>query len=155
MAYTTAQLAAERQTSIHGRRLALDRLDYIVGPRGLREPVTDLTTVGTTLNNGGIYRITATSTGPVTHNMPVPRIGARLMIFNQSTSTASHQFLSTPNGGAFIISSLGTTGNVLNNVGPAGTISLRAVSTVNWVVESIGPLTSTALASPWTWTTST
>lgn len=156
MAYSTVQMVTDSGvTSIFGRRMKLDRFNNIVGVRGVREPVLDLTTVGTTLGYGGTNRITSATTGPVTHNLPAPLIGSRIVICNQSTSTASHQFLSTPNGGAFLISSLGTTGNVLNNIGPGGSITLRAVSTVNWVVDAREDITSTGLARSFTWTTST
>lgn len=157
MAYTTQQLGAERQTSIHGRRLGLDRLDFLVGPKGVREPIEDLTTVATTLAHGGMSRISGvlSSQGPVQHNLPVPRIGTRKVIVLDSTSTGSYQFLSTPNGAAIFASSLGTTVGVINFIGPGGRIVLRAVSTSVWSVESEGPYISTAFGKNLTYTTST
>lgn len=157
MAYTTEQLGRERMTSIHGRRLGLDRRDFLVGHRGERVPVEDLTTVATTLAHGGISRISGlgSSQGPVQHNLPIPVIGTRKVIIMDCTSTGSQQFLSTPNGAAIFISSLGTTGGVINFIGPGGRIVLRAVSTAAWSVESEGPYISTALGKAITYTTST
>lgn len=157
MAYTINQLMAEKQTHIHGRRLALDRRSFLL-TYGLRVPIEDMnTTVPSTSSLFGITRISGlTSTqGPVQHNLPAPVAGMRKTLILDCTSTASIQFLSTPNGAAIIISSLGTTGGVINFVGPGGRITLLGISSTIWSVETEGPYTSTAFAKAITFTTST
>lgn len=158
MAYTINQLKAEKQTAIFGRRIALDRRDYIVGPAGLRLPVEDISsTVPTTVSNSAITRIktSGSSQGPTQHNLPAPVIGNRKVILLTSTSTGSQQFLSTPNGASIFATSLGTTVGVVNFVGPGGGIVLRGISASEWAIESIQQITSTALAQSITFTTST
>lgn len=145
-------------TSIHGRRLGLDKNDCLVGPRGVVLEIEDLTTAPTTLSNYGIARIPAgfTSTqGVVQHFLPVPIPGVEKIIINQSTSTGSQQFLSTANGASINISSLGSTGGVVNIVGPGGRVHLVGLTTASWGVINEGAYTSTALAKAVTFTTST
>lgn len=157
MAYTIIDLMKEKQTAIHGRRLALDRRDFML-TKGMRLPIEDFnTTVPSTASLFGLTRMSGlTSTqGPVQHNLPAPVPGMRKTLILDCTSTASIQFLSTPNGAAVIISSLGTTGGVINFIGPAGRITLLGITSTIWSVESEGPFTSTALAKAVTFSTST
>lgn len=157
MAYNINQLMNEKQTSIHGRRLALDRRNFLLS-FGMRVPIEDFnTTLPSTASLYGVTRMSGlTSTqGPVQHNLPAPVPGMRKTLILDCTSTASIQFLSTPNGAAIIISSLGTTGGVVNFVGPAGRITLLGISSTIWSVESEGGYSSTAFGKPVTFTTST
>lgn len=138
MSYSVSQIRNERTTPIWGRRLALDRRDFILGPAGIRLAVEDLGTIGTTVSYNGITRVrtSGSSQGPTQHNLPVPAIGQRKTVVLTSTSTGSAQFLSTPNGAA-IISSLGSTTNAINLVGPGGGFTLLAVSASEWAIESV------------------
>lgn len=141
MAYTMAQIRSTRNTSVHGRRLALDRRDFLVGPSGLRLPVEDIsTTVPTTVGFSTITRIktSGSSQGPTQHNLPSPAdvIGMRKVIVMTSTSTGSQQFLSTPNGASIFAATLGTTVGVVNFIGPGGAVTLRAVSASEWAIEA-------------------
>ncbi len=156
MAYTVHQLRNEKQTAIFGRRIALDRRDFIVGPAGLRSAIEDISsTVPTTASiSAQITRVrtSGSSQGPTQHNLPVPVIGMRKVIILTSTSTGSQQFLSTPNGAAIFNATAGTTVGVINFVGPGGFIAIRAVSASEWAIEGIGG--STAAGQP-LFTTST
>lgn len=146
------------RTSIFGPRLGLDDDGVMVGPLALKKEVRSLTTVPTTkVAPHGIARITATGStqGPVQHFLDAPLVGVELQLELTSTSTGSHQFLSTAAGAAFLISSLGTTGGVLNFIGPGGSITLVGLSTALWGVRAREDLTSTALGRAITWTTST
>ena len=85
MAITLNTLRSAKQTSIHGRRLALDKDDYLVGPRGLREQVEELTSASTaqTLSAYGLTVINVTSavtTGTNSFFLPNPVPGARKTI---------------------------------------------------------------------------
>lgn len=142
MSYTMAQIRSARQTSIHGRRLGIDRRDFLVGPAGFRLPIEDInSTVPTTVGYSTVTRIrtSGSSQGPTQHNLPSPSdvIGMRKTILMTSTSTGSQQFLSTPNGASIFAATLGTTVGVINFIGPGGSINLRAVSASEWAVESI------------------
>lgn len=140
MAYTVNQLRNEKQTSVFGRRIGLDRQDFLVGPSGLRLAVEDISsTVPTTAGIANITRVktSGSSQGPTQHFLPSPAklIGMRKVIAMTSTSTGSQQFLSTANGASIFPATLGTTVGVVNFIGPAGTIVLRAISASEWAVE--------------------
>ena len=158
MAQSLETLRSALLTSLFGRRLGLDVGEYLSGAKSFKHAVEDITsTVPTTVLAYGITRIgTMSSTqGPVQHFLPAPVPGVEKTITHTGTSTGSHQFLSTANGGSIYIASLGTTGGVVNIVGPAGSITLVGLSTSVWGVKHEGPYTSTALAKAVTFTTST
>jgi hypothetical protein len=138
MAYSIQQLSKERVRPIHGRNGALDNNNQVVGIRGVRLPITDLSTAAATIVNGGVYRITGlgSTQGPVQQNLPAPSPGSEIEIILGCTSTGSYQFLSTPNGASVIGASDGTTKGAVNFIGPSGAITLRAVSTASWAVTS-------------------
>lgn len=146
------------RTSIHGARLGLDDDGALVGPIALKKDVRSLTTVSNTgVASHGISRITATgsSQGPVQHYLSAPIPGVELMLTLTSSSTGSHQFLSTAAGAAIEASSLGTTVGVINFIGPGGSITLVGLTTALWAIRSRDDLTSTALGRSITFTTST
>lgn len=120
MAISLNTLRSAKQTSIHGRRLALDNNDFIVGPKGLREQVLELTSASTaqTLVNYGLTMINVTSavtTATNTFTIPVPTPGARVRYgqgVNGTTSTQGSTAiqLSRVSTAFYIESSEGTTG---------------------------------------------
>jgi hypothetical protein len=125
---------------VHGRRLGIDRLDFLVGPVGMRLFSEDFgTTVPSTVAIGGLTRVNpATSTmGPVSNFLPAPVPGVIKTISLVSTSTASIQFGSTANGASIVSASDGTTKAVLNFLGPGGSVTLHAASTSKWEVISM------------------
>lgn len=155
MAYTVHQLRAERKTSIYGRRLGLDRRDFLVGPLGLRFAIEDIqSTVPTTLALGGLTRIltSGSSQGPTQHILPAPIPGVEKIVMLHSTSTGSQQLLSTPNGASIFLATAGTTVGVVNLVGPGGGITLVGISTAIWGIRGVSG--STAGGAP-TFSTST
>lgn len=83
MAISLNTLRSQKQTSVHGRRLALDNNDFVVGPVGVRLPVFELTSASTaqTLAGYGNTLINVTSavtTGTNTFVIPTPIPGARV-----------------------------------------------------------------------------
>src|SRR5687768_11024474 len=63
MAQSLETLRGSAITSIHGRRMGLDKDETIVGPKDLKRVVQDLTSAstGTALNNYGVVNIAGTS----------------------------------------------------------------------------------------------
>jgi hypothetical protein len=94
MAISLTTLRSAKQTSIHGRRLALDQSDFLVGPKGVREPVFELTSGSTTqtLSNHGLTVINVTSAVTSATNsffLPNPVPGARITVRSGVRGTTS------------------------------------------------------------------
>jgi hypothetical protein len=94
MAISLTTLRGERNTSIHGRRLALDRNDFITGPKGFREPVFELTSASTaqTLSDHGLTVINVTSAVTTATNsffLPNPVPGGRITVRSGVRGTTS------------------------------------------------------------------
>ena len=100
MAFTLEQLRSEGLTSIYGRRLSIDKDDFLVGPKGLRDAITEDIThaaTGTTIVNYGMTRITSSANGGSTqaglaYTLQAPVVGARKTIFHYGASTSCHVF---------------------------------------------------------------
>jgi hypothetical protein len=159
MAQSLDTLRNSRVLSIHGRRLGIDKDEFLVGPKPLKELVEDLTTAstGTTVANHGVARVlTSGSTqGPVQYVLEAPAPGVRKTLLLGSSSTGSHQFLSTPNGASIRNSSAGTTSSLVNLLSPGAAVVLIGVTTAQWQVESEGGLLSTNVTKNFSFTTST
>lgn len=152
MAFTLRQLRDRVLTSIHGRRLGLDSDDFLVGPKALRLETFDLgTSVATTLSAWGSYVVTtafSSTMGTLQHNLPIPFAGAELKLFMRSSSTASIQFLSTPNGASILSGSAGTTANAITFRQQGAGVHLVGLSTDAWGIagKSFGVSSDTQLA---------
>lgn len=139
MAQSLQTLRNSIVTSVHGRALGLDKDGYLVGPTALKDVVEDLTTAttGTTLLPYGIARQTATgsSQGPTQHALPLPTPGAWKVLTVMSTSTGSHQFLSSGSGAEIFWSTLGSSGGTCVNItGGGGAAILVGLTTAKWSV---------------------
>lgn len=148
MALSLESLRNVIATSIFGRRLGLDINDYLTGTKDIRKAVEDLTTVPTTVIAYGNSRVTASgsSQGPVQHFLPVPVVGLTKILSISTTSTGSHQFLSTANGASILCASDGTTKSLVNIVGQGGGVTLFGLTTAIWQViaqTSTGGITYT------------
>jgi hypothetical protein len=149
MAFSLDNLRDKAFTTIFGRRLALDSNDFLVGPKGDRMAIEDLTTVETTVMNYGVSRvITSGSTqGPTQHALPAPVVGALKYLMLASTSTGSAQFTSTNNGASIMTASDGTTANCVNLRHPGASVTLFGLTTAIWKVLSVtGSTTLTAVS---------
>ena len=94
MAISLNTLRSAKQTSIHGRRLALDQADFLVGPKGFREPVFELTSASTaqTLSGYGLTVINVTSAVTTATNsffLPNPTPGQRYTVRSGVRGTTS------------------------------------------------------------------
>ena len=94
MAISLQTLRSAKITSIHGRRLALDNNDFLLGPKGFREPVFELTSASTaqTLSNHGLTVINVTSAATSATNsffLPNPVPGARITVRSGVRGTTS------------------------------------------------------------------
>jgi hypothetical protein len=147
MAFSLEDARQEIQTSIHGRRFGLDDSDYVVGPKDIRSAVQDVTTVPTTVNGYGTVRVavTGSSQGPVQHFLPTPKPGNTVTLVNASSSTGSHQFLSTANGAAIVGGTIGTTRGVVNLVDAGASVTLRGLSSALWgIISQVGSTNSSS-----------
>lgn len=140
MALTQEQLRdLALHKSIYGRRLGLDKDDFLVGPKGIRVPVTNATsdTTGTALLNHGFHTVVTTTDDGWTLASPVP--GAQVKIVTGSSSTGLHAIVPT---NATIISSNGSAGSSITMAGPGAYISLLGNTTAQWIVTGIRDTTA-------------
>lgn len=158
MAQSLTTLRNSIITSLYGRRIGLDVNEFLVGPKAHKTQIEDLTTsTGTAVVNYGTARVmTSGSTqGPVQYNLEAPAPGVEKILIMGSSSTGSHQFLSTPAGASIKHSSAGTTVGVVNLLAPGAVVRLLGVTTAAWLVTGEGSPSSTGLAKNHSFTTST
>lgn len=158
MAQSLETLRSNMQTSIFGRRLGLDDADFMVGPKDIKGTIEDLTTAttGTDVTAYGTAQFsTAAGTGPVQHRLAAPVPGVMKKLINGSSSTASLQFLSTPNGASIVSASDGTTKAVVNLLGPGASVTLIGLTTAKWGVVAMYDQSSTLGVRSVSFTTST
>lgn len=158
MAQSLETLRSNNITTLFGRRLGLQFDETLAGAKEMKLAIEDIqTTVATTALAYGITRVltSGSSQGPTQHNLPAPIPGVRKYILMDSTSTGSQQFLSTPNGASILCASDGTTKSLLNFLGQGGAVSLVGLTTAKWAVLGAPNVSSTALATNVTYSTST
>ena len=120
------------QTSLHGRRLGLDKDEQII-VKGVRHGVTYATSdsTGTSLPNSGHVSVITTTDDTWTLTDPVP--GCTVRLFTGSTSTGVHTINCAA---ATIVSSVSSTfGQVVLTGGAAG-VELTGISTAVWQLTS-------------------
>lgn len=134
MAILIEQLRDRILTSIRGRRLGLDKDDFLVGSKGHRVPVTNATsdTTATLLLNHGFQTVASTTNDTWTLTDPVPGMTTRIAV--GSSSTGLHAIVPQA---ATIISSNGSAGSSITLSGPGSFIELTGVTTAQWIVNSI------------------
>ena len=130
-------------TSIHGRRLALDKDDNVMA-EGVRLNVVAATsdTTGTALPNHGLVTVETTTNDGWSLTDPVP--GCEVTLMTGSTSTGTHTV--TP-AAATILSSQGEAGSAIALNGGGAHISLIGLSTALWRVTSIGSSVTATVSS--------
>lgn len=153
MALSIEQLKNQILTSLFGRRIGFDKNDYLVGPKGLRDAVEDIsTTAATSALPYGVTRVLtsgSSQTGSYTLQAPAGE-GVRKTLCLNSTSTGGQQFTAT--NATIYAASDGTSKAVVNLFAPGAAVTLVAVSTARWIVESLTGTSATPLV---TFTTST
>ena len=108
MAYTLNTMRNDILTSIHGRRLGLDKNDFLVGHKGIRLPITEDVAglgasaviagsgTGTSIANYGVTRITSsagsTANTGFAFTLQAPTPGCRKIIYQYGASTSAHVF---------------------------------------------------------------
>lgn len=134
MALSIEGLRDKILTSIRGRRLGLDKDDFLVGVKGTRVPVTNATsdTTATALLNHGFQTVVSTTNDTWTLTDPVPGMTTRIAV--GSSSTGLHSIVPAA---ATIISSNGSAGSSIILSGPGAFIELMGASTGQWIVSSI------------------
>ena len=146
MGFSLGQLANRIRTSIHGRRLGLDDADFLVGPKGIRPPVTDATsdTTGTNIPNHGLASVVTTTDDVWNLASPVP--GCEVTIFCGSSSTGTHAIVPQ---NATLVSSNGVAGSSITMAGAGASITLAGISTAQWILKNVlGASTGTTGATP-------
>ena len=120
-------------TSLHGRRLGLDKDECLVGPKLMKRPVTDATsdTTGTALPNHGVVSVVTTTND--TWTLTDPFVDAEVTLMTGSSSTGIH----TINCAAAVIySTNGVEGSDVILTGAGAGMSLIGISTSQWSVTS-------------------
>ena len=135
MALSLATIRSKILTSIHGRRLGLDSDEFLAGPKGVRQVVTNATsdTTATAIPNHGFVTVVTTTDDGWTLTDPLPGISVR--IATNSTSTGTHTV--TP-AAATINSTNGIAGSAFQLVSQGAYIELTGVTTAVWAVTSRG-----------------
>lgn len=98
---TLEGLRSQILVSLFGRRLGFDSNDYLLGTKGVREPVQSLTsaTTATTVTFGGHANI-ASATGTIPFSLAAPVPGVVMTLFQSATAggivtLASGSFVTT------------------------------------------------------------
>lgn len=138
-------------TSIHGRRLGLQRLssaesggsggtkEYLVGPEDLRMGVSTAETTATRISAFGVSRVTGASSGVYTLDPPVPGVEKTIVLDSNNVGF----YLKTANSET-IVSTQNTSGTTLKSTASGtGVISLLGVSTAVWAAVNISGFTAT------------
>lgn len=134
MAYSLTTLASQRITSIHGRKLGVDRDGYLVGPGSLRTQIEDQqSTAGTSMPANGVTRILTTGSSQCgIYTLAAPVIGVTKRIVLTSSSTGC-QLVKASGSALFYGCSVSTIGStVINFLGRGAEVTLHAVSSVAW-----------------------
>lgn len=168
MARTLEQIRNNGLTSIYGRIFGKTKTssgsaagfdgEFIGGPKDMIKALQDLTTAtsGTAVPNYGYSRQTATgsSQGPTQHLLDAPEIGVEKCLILATSSTGSHQYLTTAAGAAVLDTTSGTTKGVINMLS-AGCITLVGLTTALWGIKTMTPYGSSAGVNTVSFTTST
>lgn len=140
-------------TSLFGRRFGFDQNDYLIGQRGYREVIEDISSTAATsaLPNGLTRVLTSGSsqTGSYTLQAPIPGVKKYLSLV--STSTGGQQFTAT--NATIYTASAGTSAAVVNLYAPGATVTLIGETTAIWRV--LGGCLGTTTTPLVTFTTST
>lgn len=135
-------------TSLHGRKLGIDRQGYLVGVPGVRDGY-EASTAASTLTAYGMSVLSG-STDTWTLGAP-PAIGVEKQIINNSSlSTATLSIVRSSSGSGVTFAGSTANGgggvriNLLNN--GAG-ITLIGISTVAWAIKATATLGSTPYVS--------
>ena len=141
---TLEGLRNEKMISVHGRKLALDKNGFIVGPTGRRQAITSATsdTTGTALPNYGHCSVVTTTDDTWTLTDPVE--GGVVNIKTGSTSTGIHTVTCAA---ATVLSSVSSTGPGVVLTGGGAGIELVGLTTALWGVQSRIGSTATSYVS--------
>lgn len=131
MAISQEGLAAERLLSIHGKRLGMDKSDFLVGSKPIREVVTNATTdsSGTNILNHGYHTVSSTTSGGWVVDDPVP--GCKVFIGAISASTNAITF---NNATVYSTNGVASSSAKFNAIGES--ITLVGISTASWMCTS-------------------
>lgn len=144
-------LRSQLLTQIHGRRLALDPNDYLVGPRDLRLQIEGFsaagstitsTAVATSLSAWGYSMLGATAaSGTTAYTLAAPIPGVRKYLF---VPTTGYAVVGTTAAGAFICStaSVTSTYGYITFSGKGNNCELIGITTALWGVLSDGGINS-------------
>jgi len=130
-------------TQIHGRRLALDPNDYLVGPKDLRAQISGFSSGGSTLTSTSVasnidpFGLTvlgaSAASGTTLYTLAAPVPGVRKVLFIPTTGYA---VVGTTAAGAFICSSgsITSTYGYITFTGKGNVCELMGLTTALWGV---------------------
>ena len=138
-------------TSIFGRRLGFDPLEFTVGPKGSRVPifaVTSATTGNTTIPNYGIVTARTTDSSATTSGLQLdnPQPGCQVQLVNLTTGYSVFTLNGTTQGAGSVrgyviagsITSGMTTATQITLWNPGAAATLYGLSTATWLIELTG-----------------
>ena len=157
MAYSLETLRSQKVVSIHGRSLALDKDDYLIGMSGVREFIEDQqSTAGTSMAPSGMTRILTTGSSQCgIYTLMAPVIGATKKIVLMSSSTGC-QIVRASGSALFYGCSVSTVGStVMNFFSRGANVELFAETSVAWRLMSAQSSLVSSDARGFSFTTST
>lgn len=125
-------------TSVHGRRLGIDKDDCLVGPKDMAVQVEDIsTTAATSASPYGITNVlTSGSTQTGRYTVQAPIVGVRKTFVLQSTSSGTMQFEFT--NATVLGGSLTTAGStIISLIRQNAVVNLVGISTALWRIVDI------------------
>jgi hypothetical protein len=143
-------LRSQLLTQVHGRRLALDPNEYLVGPKELRVQVEGFnagttvtsTSVASNLSAWGVSLLGATlASGTTAYNLAAPVPGVRKTLFCPTTGVAN---VLTTGAGAFILTtgSAASTYGIISFAGKGNVCEMIGITTALWAVLTNYSITS-------------
>ena len=128
------------KTSVHGRRLGIDKDECLTGPKAFRHQVTNATsdTTGTTLAPFGLHTVLTTTNDSWQLQAPIP--GVQVTIASGTTGTATSTGIHTilPVSGTFQSCESSTGGSIVITGVGAGVTLMGASTGLYHVVGSFG-----------------
>lgn len=149
MALLIETLRNQIMSSIWGRRLGLDKDGFVIGQKGPRDQIEDIsTTAASSASPFGTTRVlTSGSSQNSQYTLQVMPVGAYKILMQPTSTSTGVQTFTAASGVAFANSSDGSTSAVISLLGKGAVAMLQAVSStlivcLNVTGSSASPLVS-------------
>ena len=148
MGISLGQLQNSVLTSIYGNRLGLDINKALVGPVGIRKPVTDMTSAstGTILSGFGVYDFNVSTASTLDFQLGNPIPGLDVYIASRAASLSSGTNVKRSSTAFYIESTEGSSMTTIN-LSSVGYVHLMALTTDRYIVVGRNPISTAIVGS--------